>query len=305
VGQGARVRDDVDAVAIPSVLLQPLPFRVREYPERSASDRATLVRSIVVGCAAEYAPILAALRAMNRAPLLLDAMNEYTRAADHAARVLGLPHRRDLRAADDGPLPLRHDRGDIIALAQLEPGTLERWAVATAILSVVLERAPGAVELRQALTAIPALVPLRDWLGPALHRWAHLRLYEVLFGPFDVGQGPVARVPEELEALAVLQDAVPLPRPLFERRPRNDRAHTLAYQAKAWWAIKIVGQPYRDVARRWHEALQPDPHVQAHALESPEGRGRRAGRGHADDCACRRIVRDGVKEVDALLRAAV
>jgi hypothetical protein len=297
--------DDVDAVAIPSVLLRPLPLRVREYPERSARDRVTLVRGILVACAAEYAPILAALRAMNSAPLLIDAMNGYARAADKAVSVLGLTHRRELLATDDGPLPLRHDLGDVLALAQLQPATLESWAVATAVLYVALERAPGGLELHQTLTAIPALVPMLNWLDPALRRWAHLRLYEVLFGPFDMGQGPVARVPEEFETMAVLQAAVALPRPLFERSPRKDRAHTLAYQAKAWWAVKIVGQTYRDVARRWHEKLQPDAHVKAHALESPEGPGRRAARGHADDCACRRIVRDGVKEVDALLRSAV
>jgi hypothetical protein len=176
--------------------------------------------------------------------------------------------------------------------------------VATAILYVALERAPGALELHQALTAIPALVPMLDWLAPALRRWAHLRLYEVLFGPFEMGQGPVARVPEAIETLAVLQDAAAVRRPLFERSPCKDRALTLAYQTKAWFAVKVGGLSVRDVGRRWHATLQP-PHVQAHALELPGGPGRRAGRGHADDCACRRLVRDGVKEVDALLRSAV
>jgi hypothetical protein len=273
-------------VAIPHVLVRPLPLRVREHPERSPHARVTLVREVLVALAAQHPPILSALRHVTQAPFLAVALDGYARTAAKAAEGLGLAHRRDLLNQDDGLLSVRHDVGDLLALAQLEPARLEEWAIATGILHVVLDRAMSATGTiaRATLEQIAPLVPTIDWLVPALVRWTHLRIYEVLFGPFDVAGALIERVPPEWEEAAVGRAAGPS-RSLFARAPK-DSGHALAYLTTAWWAVRVVQESVNDVARRWHTSQQSRAHAEAKSVE---------------ECSCRRTVRRGITEVSALL----
>jgi hypothetical protein len=104
-----------------------------------------LVREVLVALAAHHPPILTELRRVTIAPLLVDAMDGYKGTADKAARALGLGHRRDLLTREDGPLAVRHDVGDVLALAQLEPEGLGEWAVATTVERVPPEREAAVV----------------------------------------------------------------------------------------------------------------------------------------------------------------
>jgi hypothetical protein len=285
-------------VAIPHVLVRPLPLRVREHPERSGRTRVTLARETLVALATSetaptpgQAPILAALLHIGDAPLLLDAMNSYMRATDKAAGTLGLAHRRDLLAREDGPLPVWHDLGDVVALAHLEPATLESWGTATERLHIALERPAAAATLRATLESIPPLSSTIGWLVPALLRWVHVRIYDALLAPFEAETGGslVDRVPLEWEEAAVMQTPG-TPRVPLDRAPMGDRAHTLTYQVKAWWAVKIEHQTIRDVARRWHTHLQPRSHADERDIE---------------ECGCRVIVKRGVRQVSALFASRV
>jgi hypothetical protein len=166
-------------IAIPQGLLRPLPLTIREHPERHARARVTLVREVLVALAANHPPITAPLKRVTSAPLLASALNSYTHAADEAAHALGLGHRRELFTPDDGPLSIRHDVGDILALAQLDPARLNDWAVATGLLHIALDHTDVS-PVRQAITTIGPLAPSASWLVPALVRWAHLRIYEVV-----------------------------------------------------------------------------------------------------------------------------
>jgi hypothetical protein len=93
-------------IAIPQELLRPLPFTIREHPERHARARVTLVREVLV---ATHPSITAALTRVTSAPLLASALNSYTHAADKAAHALGLGLRRELFTPEDGPLSIRHE----------------------------------------------------------------------------------------------------------------------------------------------------------------------------------------------------
>jgi hypothetical protein len=175
---------DVECIQVPSGLLRPLPLHVREHPERSKHVRVTLVRETLVALAPKRSKgILAEIRGVTTAAPLVDAIGGYTRAGDKAARALGLTHRRDLLVRDDGPLPLKHDVNHLIDLAKIEPALLTEWATATGFLHVALERSSYTASLRAAVAQVAPLAPYAAWLVPSLVRYAHVRIYEVLFGP--------------------------------------------------------------------------------------------------------------------------
>jgi hypothetical protein len=287
---------DVERIEVPSGLLRPLALHVREHPERSRRVRVTLVREAIVSLAPERCPpILAEIRRVTSAPLLVDAISSYTRAADKAARALGLAHRRELLARDDGPLPLKYDVEDIVALAKLEPALLTEWATAAAVLHVALERSANAASLRAVVAGLTPLAPFATWLVPSLLRWAHLRIYELLFGPFEGRHGALFtmqdRVPPEWEAAAVTQTPGP-PRSLFDKAiPTEGDAAVLAYKVKAWWGVRVEHDTVRDVAARWHATMTGKRHVEQSALDSAT----------LQTCGCLQTVKKGITEVSRLL----
>jgi hypothetical protein len=276
-----------DEVTIRRSLIVPAPWRVREHPERHRTARGTLIRETLVELAVHHAPILETLRKIQRLDRLQAALTAYARAADAAAAGLGLEHRRDLRAHDGLPMPTRLDLGDVVALAQLKPDTLEDLAVAAAVIHVTLDLPLYATAVRASLERIPALRPTVAWLVPSLLRWLHVRCYEALYGPFSTADGERARVPLDWEELAVMR--APGPRRRLTDRPPQE-PYTLAYQVKAWWAVRVNGETARETARRWHARVMDKPHRDKHGRDADVA-----------DCGCFKVVRDGVKEVSRLL----
>ena len=273
---------DSEYVAIPHVLLRPMPWRVREHPERHARARVWLVREIAVELAAQH--LAETLVHCQRAPLIVDALDGYRRATDKVVTALGLSHRRELLAQDDGPLSIRHDAGDILALAQLQPALLPMFAMATATLHIALEW-PGYVGcLRDALASVLALAPGERWLLPGLRRWLQMRWYESLFIEDEPDEDAWHRRLRhaEIEAAALSREPGPFRR-LNDHAPR-DGGHVLEYSVKAWWALRVQGESQLEVARRWH-AMQ----------------GRHATEKSVEECSCRRAVRTGVREIDTFV----
>lgn len=277
-----------DDVVIRQALIRPLPWRVRLYPQRARTARGTWVRESLVILAVHHPPILDTLRRVARVDRLQAALHGYERAADASVEVLGLTHRRDLLAADGLPMPTEFDRGDIVALAQLSPETLETLAVATAVLHTTLDLPLYATAVRASLDRIPALHPAMPWLVPSLLRWLHVRWYEVLYGPFATPEGESAQVPLEWEDVAVARAPGPRRR-LADRAPSKDGQFTLQQQTRAWWGVRVEGASQREVARRWHRTITDKPHRDKH--------------GDADvaDCGCLKVVRAGVQDVTRLV----
>jgi hypothetical protein len=254
-----------------------------------------LAREVVVGLAPARSPeILAEIRHVTSAPLLVDAINGYVRAAAKAAQALGLEHHRDLLVKTDGQLPLKYDVENIIALSRLDSAILTEWAAATAILHVAIERSGHAAGLRMVVSQLSRLAPMASWLVPALVRWAHVRVYELLLGPFEQRVGRIFeitnRVPPEWEDAAVARTPG-RPRSLFDKAIPVDDDFTLAYKVKAWWGVRIERETIGEIARRWHKHLKDrQHHKKTEALI-------------VRDCGCLSLVKQGIKEVDRLLSA--
>jgi hypothetical protein len=286
---------DVECIQVPSGLLRPLPLYVREHPERSKQVRVTLVREQIVSLATYRdlcPPIMAEIRRITTAEPLVDAIGGYTRTADKAAQALGFTHRRDLLVRDEGPLPLKYDVNHVIDLAKHEPALLTEWARAAAILHSTLERSAHAASLRAVVAHVGPLAPMAAWLVPSLIRWGHVRIYGVLFGPFEDREHGLFtvsnRVPLEWEEAAVAQTPGHS-RSLFDKAIPTDDAWTLAYKAKAWWGVRVERQTVGEVARRWHAHLTDKQHREKWLAAVVK------------DCGCLSIVKKGIKEVDRLL----
>ena len=134
---------------------------------------------------------------------------------------------------------------------------------------------------------------MATWFVPSLIRYAHVRIYEVMFGPFEGRSGKLVtisdRVPPEWEEAAVAQTPG-RPRSLFDRAIPHDDDWTLAYRVKAWWGVRVDDEHIREVARRWHAHLTDKQHRDKFGLA-----------GDVDDCGCRSTVKRGIKEVSKLL----
>lgn len=206
-------------VVVRRALVVPLPWRIREHPERHRTARGTLIRETLVALAVHHAPILDTLQRIERVERLQEALDAFARAAGLAAQELGFAHRRELLADDGVPLPTRLDLGDVVALGQLQPGALEALAVSTAALHLVLDLPLYAASVRASLERIPALRATTSWLVPSLLRWLHVRLYEWLFGPFPTAEGDSPGVPLDWEEAAVARARGP-------RRRLHDHAPT-------------------------------------------------------------------------------
>ena len=180
-------------VVIRRSLMVPLPWRVRLYPERARAARGTWVRESLVTLAVHHPPILDTLQRVARVERLQAALRTYAQAADASVKILGLEHRRDLLSADGLPMPMALDLADVVALAQLSPETLEALAIATAVLSTMLDLPLYDTAVRASLNRIPALQPAMPWLVPSLLRWLHVRYYEGLYGPFSTARPLVLR----------------------------------------------------------------------------------------------------------------
>jgi hypothetical protein len=277
-------------------LQRPLPFALYLHPERTDRLRATLVRERLVVLSTHHAPVLAGLRRIVTAPLLVDARSTYQRALDKAVAVLGLERRAQLLLHDGGPLPVQHDMGEVLAVARLAPGVIVEWAAAVETLEAALLRPVWATSLRVTIERIPALAPEAAWLVPALVRWQHLRLYEVLFGPFlDPARTLGETVPVSLDAAAATQAPGPARRP-GDRGPKHGAQHqadvTLIRKTDAWFHHHVGGERVLTLAAWWHRVVREPAHAAGPADD------------HFDDCGCRRIVRTGLIEVTRLLRAA-
>jgi hypothetical protein len=296
-------------VVIRRSLIVPLPWRVREHPERHRTARGTLVHEALVDAAVHHLPILDTLRRIQRLERLQAALQAYAQAADLSVEVLGLEHRRDLLAADGLPMPTQLDLADVVALAQLAPDRLDALAVASAVLHVTLDLPLYATSVRASLDRIPALRPTMPWLVPSLLRWLHVRYYEALYGPFPSAEGKrevpahqptgVVRrreqepdpwqVPPEWEEVAVVRAPGPRRR-LADRAPSRDGQFTLLQQTRAWWAVQVEETAQREVARRWHRTQTDKAHRAKHGDDTDVA-----------DCGCFKIVRTGVREVSRLI----
>lgn len=272
-----------------------MPLSIREHPERGRRVRVTLVREALVALAVGFCPeIRAEIARVTSAPLLVDALNSYRRAAEKAASALGLAHHRELLSKNDGPLAIRYDMEDIVALAKLEPAMLTGWATAAAVLHVALERSAYAGGLRAVVGQLPPLASMAPWLVPSLVRWAHVRVYEILFGPFEQRGERVVMisdgVPPEWEEAAVMRTPG-RPRSLFDKAIPSEDESTLAYKVKAWWGVRIERESLGVIARRWHAKMPDAQHRKKAAADNLV----------VKDCGCLAVVKKGIKEVDRLL----
>lgn len=107
-----------DDVVIRRSLIVPLPWRIREHPERHRDPRGALVREAVVALAVRYPPILETLQRIQHVEPLQAALRAYAHAADTVVDLLGLTHRRELLRHDDLPMPTQIDLGEVVALAR-------------------------------------------------------------------------------------------------------------------------------------------------------------------------------------------
>jgi hypothetical protein len=96
-----------DEVVLRRSLIVPLPWRIREHPERHRAPRGTLVREAIVALAVRYPPILETLQRIQHVEPLQAALRAYAHAADMVVDLLGLTHRRDLLLRDDLPMRCR------------------------------------------------------------------------------------------------------------------------------------------------------------------------------------------------------
>jgi hypothetical protein len=278
-------------VVVRRVLLLPLPWRtIREHPERHATARGTLVREALVPFVAAHPPALASLQRLHRVERLHHALGLFMQASDAAARALGLDHRRALLAQDGRPLPVSFDLDLVVALGRLAPLETEALALATTALHTALDLPLYATTIRAAIGRLPALRPAEPWLAPALLRWWHVRLYELLFGPFEPPdpQDDPRRVPPEWEERVVVEAPGPRRRGA-DWRPSDP--YLLAYLVKAWWGVHVEGESEREIARRWHARIPEAAHRRDYGANDAEAR----------DCGCRKVVMRGLKEVAALL----